>query len=185
MTAVQFIVQSPEVRYRGSTRQRAGFKENVCCGVTSEKVYGPLFFAEETVRAVNQLDMIEQYVVPQLQQDGMLDTIIYQQVDAPPHWTIIVREQLNHIFNDRWCGRDGPITWPPNSPDLTASDFFVWGYVKFTQKEYRIWLTYEGRVQRPFSKSLQKCCVPHGAIWIRGLICAACAIVDMLSANVL
>jgi hypothetical protein len=47
--------------------------------VTSEKVYEPFFFAEETVRAINYLDMIEQYVVPQLQQDGILDTIIYQQ----------------------------------------------------------------------------------------------------------
>jgi hypothetical protein len=67
--------------------------------------------------------MIEQYMVPQLQQNGILDTIIYQQDGAPPHWTIIVREQLNHIFNDRWCDRNGPIPWPPNSPDLTPPDF--------------------------------------------------------------
>ena len=56
--------------------------ENVWCGVTSEKVYGPFFFEEETVHAVNYLDMIEQYVVPQLQQDGILDTIVDQQDDA-------------------------------------------------------------------------------------------------------
>ena len=49
-------------------------KQNVWCGVISEKV----FFEEETVRAVNYLDMIEQYVVPQLQHDGILDTIIYE-----------------------------------------------------------------------------------------------------------
>ena len=42
----------------------------------------PFFFAEETVRAVNYLDMIKQYVVPQLQQDGILDTIIDQQDGA-------------------------------------------------------------------------------------------------------
>ena len=74
------------------------------CRVTSEKVYVPFFFEKETVRAVNYLGMIEQYVVPQLQQDGILDTIIYQL-----HWAIIVREKLNNIFNDRWCSRDGPI----------------------------------------------------------------------------
>ena len=33
-------------------------KQNEWCGVTSEKVYGPFFFEEETVRAVNYLDMI-------------------------------------------------------------------------------------------------------------------------------
>ena len=46
--------------------ERASPKQNVRCGVTSEKVYGPFFFEEETVRAVNYLDMIEQYVVPPL-----------------------------------------------------------------------------------------------------------------------
>ena len=37
-----------------------------------------LFFEEETVRALYYLDMIEK-------QDGILDTIIYQQDGAPPH----------------------------------------------------------------------------------------------------
>jgi hypothetical protein len=77
-------------------------------------------------------------VVPQLQQDGVLYTIIYQQDGVPPHWAIIVREQLNHIFNYRWCGRDGPIPWPPNSPDLSPPDFFVWGYVKLTVYAQRL-----------------------------------------------
>jgi hypothetical protein len=46
--------------------------------VTSEKVYGPFFFEEDTVRAVYYFDMIEK-------QDGILDTIIYQLDGAPPH----------------------------------------------------------------------------------------------------
>ena len=29
-----------------------------------------------------------------------------------------------------WIGRDGPIPWPPRSPDITQLDFFLWGYVK-------------------------------------------------------
>ena len=29
-----------------------------------------------------------------------------------------------------WIGRDGPIPWPPRSPDITPLDFFLWGYVK-------------------------------------------------------
>ena len=57
--------------------ERASPKENVWCRVTSEKVYRSFFFAEETVHAVNYFDMIKQYVVPQLQQDGILGTIIY------------------------------------------------------------------------------------------------------------
>jgi hypothetical protein len=27
-------------------------------------------------------------------------------------------------------GRDGPLAWPPRSPDITPLDFFLWGYVK-------------------------------------------------------
>jgi len=26
--------------------------------------------------------------------------------------------------------RDGPTPWPPQSPDITPLDFFLWGYVK-------------------------------------------------------
>ena len=44
--------------------------------------------------------------------------------------TLHVREFLNETFPNRWIGRDGPIPWPPRSPDITPLDFFLWGYVK-------------------------------------------------------
>ena len=37
---------------------------------------------------------------------------------------------LDATFPNRWIGRDGPIPWPPRSPDITPIDFFLWGYVK-------------------------------------------------------
>ena len=45
-------------------------------------------------------------------------------------WARVVRQSLNHTFPDRWIGRDGPTSWPPQSPDITPLDFFFWGYVK-------------------------------------------------------
>jgi hypothetical protein len=33
-------------------------------------------------------------------------------------------------FSGRRVGHDGPIPWPPRSPDITPLDFFLWGYVK-------------------------------------------------------
>jgi hypothetical protein len=33
-------------------------------------------------------------------------------------------------FPGRWVGRDGPIPWPPPSPDITPLDFSLWGHVK-------------------------------------------------------
>ena len=56
--------------------------------------------------------------------------IVFQQEGAPPHWATVVRDYLDDTFDGNWCGRNGPIMWPPNSPDLTPPDFFLWGFVK-------------------------------------------------------
>ena len=56
--------------------------------------------------------------------------IVFQQDGAPPHWTTVVRDYLDDAFDDNLCGRSGPIMWPPNSPDLTPPDVFLWGFMK-------------------------------------------------------
>ncbi|KAJ8951697.1 hypothetical protein NQ318_012239 [Aromia moschata] len=43
---------------------------------------------------------------------------------------VTVRNWLNSEFNEHWIGRDGPILWPPRSPDLTILDFYLWGRLK-------------------------------------------------------
>jgi hypothetical protein len=48
-----------------------------------------------------------------------------------PHFGLLFfREFLDMHFPGRWFGRDGPMTWPPRSPDITPLDFFLWGYFK-------------------------------------------------------
>ena len=37
---------------------------------------------------------------------------------------------MDATFSNRWAGRDGPTPWPPQSPDITPLDRFLWGYVK-------------------------------------------------------
>ena len=56
--------------------------------------------------------------------------MIFMQDGAPPYWTFDVRQWLHNHFPNRWIGRDGPIAWPPRSPDLTPADFFLWPYLK-------------------------------------------------------
>ncbi|KAJ4441512.1 hypothetical protein ANN_11368 [Periplaneta americana] len=56
--------------------------------------------------------------------------IVFQQDSAPCHCATDARDYLDDIFGNNWCGRGGPIMWPPNSPDLTPPDFFFWGFVK-------------------------------------------------------
>lgn len=53
-----------------------------------------------------------------------------QQDGAPPHNSCIVREFLQRQFPEKWIGTNGPLLWPPRSPDLTPLDFFLWGYLK-------------------------------------------------------
>ena len=60
----------------------------------------------------------------------MQDTVIFQQDGAPPHCALEVPDFLHETFPNKWIGRDGPIPWPPRSPDITPLDFFLWGYVK-------------------------------------------------------
>lgn len=37
---------------------------------------------------------------------------------------------MTQVFGERWIGRNGPTEMPPRSPDLTAMDFFLWGFIK-------------------------------------------------------
>ena len=110
-------------------------KVSVFCAVTSSKIYGPFFFAEKTVTGIVYLDMIESWLMPQLEADYGNDNFIFQQDGAPPHFHHDVRDFLNMRLRNRWVGRGGGVdktflSWPPRSPDLTPCDFFVWGYVK-------------------------------------------------------
>ncbi|KAJ8942404.1 hypothetical protein NQ318_014450 [Aromia moschata] len=56
--------------------------------------------------------------------------MFFQQDGCPAHHAVTVRNWLNSEFNEHWIGRDGPILWPPRSPDLTILDFYLWGRLK-------------------------------------------------------
>jgi hypothetical protein len=72
--------------------------------------------------------MLQLYLLSQLEDHQ--PNVVFQQDGAPPHWARIFREFLDMPFPGRCVGRDGPILWPPRSPDITPLDFFLWRYVK-------------------------------------------------------
>ncbi|KFM65919.1 hypothetical protein X975_00306, partial [Stegodyphus mimosarum] len=76
-----------------------------------DQVIGPFFFTEKTVSSVVYLDMLENFVFPQLEE--LQPHVFLQQDGAPPYWGIIVHSSLNDHFTGRWIGRGGPIPWPP------------------------------------------------------------------------
>jgi len=96
-------------------------------------VYGPFIFEGQTVTGRRYLEMLTNWLIPQLaaERHGCL----FQQDGAPPHWHLAVRTSLNEHLPNRWIGRARQndqvfCKWSPRSPDPTVCDFFLWGYVK-------------------------------------------------------
>jgi hypothetical protein len=49
--------------------------------------------------------MLSEWLVPQLQQAGIKDTVVLQLGGAPPHFALHVRDYLNETFPGRCIGR--------------------------------------------------------------------------------
>jgi len=97
-------------------------KVNVFCAISSQKVYGPFFFAEETVTAMTCLDMLHH-------------TDVHTPARrSPAHFHCEVRQHPTTVLPGCWIGCASGndkllMHWLPMSPDITPSDF-LWGYVK-------------------------------------------------------
>ena len=66
--------------------ERDSFKLNVWCGIMHDKIIGPFFFAEKSITAQIYLDVLTEYVSPQLKQ--YQPQVIFQQDGAPRHWSL-------------------------------------------------------------------------------------------------
>jgi hypothetical protein len=73
--------------------ERDSPKVNFLCPISNLKIYGPFFFAEATVTGATYLDVLEQWLLPQLEEDSA--DFIFQQDGAPPHYHNDVRGHLN------------------------------------------------------------------------------------------
>ena len=82
-------------------------------GISSSGVFGPVFF-DGTVTGANYLEVLQNQVVPQLQNNDF-QNLYFQQDGAPPHFATVVREYLDETFPERWIGRRGALEWPPRS----------------------------------------------------------------------
>ena len=74
--------------------------------------------------------MLTEFLMPHLK-TLQINDVWFQQNEASPHYSLMVRRYLDETFSNHWIGRGGPVEWPPRSPDLTPLDFFLWGYLKF------------------------------------------------------
>jgi hypothetical protein len=58
-------------------------KVNVFCALSRESVYGLFFFMEMAITGIVYLDMLQQYLIPQLDEDDQESSIHFQQDGAP------------------------------------------------------------------------------------------------------
>lgn len=98
-------------------------------GIINRTIIGPFYF-DGNVTAEAYLELLGDFVMPQLHELGLdLTKIWFQHDGAPAHRAFVTQDFLNDNFTN-WIGFGGRIKWPARSPDLTPLDFFFWGYLR-------------------------------------------------------
>jgi len=72
--------------------------------------------------------MINEFLYPNLPQNN--GTLWFQQDGATAHMAVISITALRPLFPQWVISCFGDVPWPPRLLDLTAPDFFLWGYLK-------------------------------------------------------
>lgn len=103
---------------------------HVWCGLLDNKIIGPIFI-DGSLNGEKYLNLLTNDVENYLDNLPLrqYNEIIWHQDGAPPHNVLPVVNYLNGKY-ETWIGRAGPIGWPPNSPDLTPLDSFLWGFLQ-------------------------------------------------------
>jgi hypothetical protein len=91
-------------------------------------IIGPYVF-DVSVTGENYLELLSHWLIPELDNFGLLSSAILQQYGAPAHYAADVHAFLNSQFL-LWIVRHGPLIWLPRSPNLTMCDNWLWSSVK-------------------------------------------------------
>jgi hypothetical protein len=79
----------------------------VWCGFTSNRFIGPYLLCD-TMNGERYLEMLQNYVWPEISQWENIEELIFMHDGAPSHYAGIVRNWLDDNFSGRWIGRRGP-----------------------------------------------------------------------------
>lgn len=74
--------------------------------------------------------MLSTFFIPQMHQHGLNHETLFHQDGATNYTAHVSMNVLNDVFPNRLMSQNRAIPWPLRSPDLTACDFFLWGYLK-------------------------------------------------------
>jgi hypothetical protein len=125
----EWQLDNPHVIREHGYQQR--YSVNVWAGIVHNQIIGPYILPSRLTGNVYRIFLEE--VLPGLLENVPLDIrrrMWFQHDGAPAHFHIGVRDYINARFPHRWIGRNGPVSWPARSPDMTPLDLFFWGHMK-------------------------------------------------------
>ncbi len=74
--------------------------------------------------------MLKNFVKPELRRKRLLRYLYFQQDGATSHTCGATMAVVEEIYGIRIIFKNGYYCWPPQSLDLNACDYFLWGYLK-------------------------------------------------------
>jgi len=105
------------------------------CAISTFGMIGSYFFEDERERAVTvtgprDVHMLENFLGPELAPHPVTEETFFQQDGATSHTQRDSMPVVRNLFPNHVISRYWDITWPARSPDFSACDFFLWGYLK-------------------------------------------------------
>lgn len=103
----------------------------ITCTAVGNHIIGPVYLPQRQ-NSADYLDFLQNRLDVLLEDVplALIRSIVFQHDGCPVHTSRIVKDFLNQQYGDQWIGRNGPIQWPPRSPDLSPLDYFIWGRAK-------------------------------------------------------
>jgi hypothetical protein len=74
--------------------------------------------------------MLEDFLGPELDHHPVTEETFFQQDGATSYTARVSMAAERDLFPNHVISRYGDKTWPARSPDLSACDFFLLGYLK-------------------------------------------------------
>ena len=107
----------------------------VWAAVAKFRVIGAYFFEENgrsvTMNSTHYVVMIRNFLIPELCRCRLNQfRIWFQQDGATAHTSREAMAELRRLFPGKLISHRGDVSWPLCSPDLSPSNFFLWGYLK-------------------------------------------------------
>jgi hypothetical protein len=101
---------------------------NKWCGIVGEHITVPHFLYSHPNRLKYATPLRDMLPVLLEEVSNDVRSIIWHQHDR-----CSAREALCAFYPEYWIERNGPVSWPPRSPDFTSPDYFPQGHLKDTE----------------------------------------------------